>query len=106
MKQTDDGEVTMTERKDNQNTDINEQSTSDLDQRTFQKVIAMFTPVESDFLGFSKEEVIQGPNDRAIIGCDTYFPVKWLVEDYGFTDEEARHFVNMVNKKKGDVTQE
>lgn len=77
--------------------------TDDLDQRTFQKVVAMFSPVEEDFLDFSKEEVVQGPNDRAMYGFDTYFPVKWLVEDYGFTDEEARHFVNMVNKQKGDA---
>lgn len=62
------------------------------------KIIKMFRPSESDFLGFSKEQVICGPNDRAIFGFDTNFPTKWLVEDYDFTEEEAAEFVRLVNE--------
>lgn len=69
-----------------------------MDEKLMVKIIKMFSPVERDFLDFPKEDVIQGPNDRAVIGFDTFFPIKWLVEDYGFTEEEAKMFVSLVNK--------
>lgn len=65
---------------------------------TYEKIMAMFTPIERDFLDFKAEETIQGPNDRAIFGFDTNFPLKWLVEDYGFTEEEARWFIAEVQR--------
>ena len=60
------------------------------------KIIKMFTPIDFDFLNFDRSEVIEGPDDRAEIGFDTYFPIKWLVEDFQFTEEEAKWFVNAV----------
>ena len=64
----------------------------------YKKIIAMFRPHDGEFLGFKGEEVIQGPNDRAMFGFDTNFPLEWLVEDYGFTEEEARWFISEVHR--------
>lgn len=64
----------------------------------YEKIIAMFSPKDDDFLNFKAEEVIQGPNDRAAFGFDNFFPVKWLVEDYDFTEEEARWFISEVQR--------
>lgn len=61
-----------------------------------EKIIGMFRP-GGKFLGFT--EVICGPNDRAAFGYDTYFPKKWLIEDYNFTEEEADWFIGKVCKK-------
>lgn len=64
----------------------------------YQKIIAMFRPYDGGkFLDFPSEEVIIGPNDRAFFGYDNHFPIEWLVEDYGFTNEEATWFVNRVH---------
>lgn len=68
------------------------------EQVIFYKIIKMFRLSEDDFLNFNKDEVIQGPNDRAMFGFDTYFPILWLVEDYGFTLEEAKWFVGKVRE--------
>lgn len=65
------------------------------------KIIGMFSaPPMERFLNFDAKDVICGPNDRAIVGFDTYFPLDWLVEDYGFTKEEARWFIDAVHKKR------
>ena len=69
---------------------------SDLDAKVFEKVVGMFYPSDEDFLNFSKDEVILGPTARAVIRFETYFPINWLIEDYGFTEEEARYFVQKV----------
>lgn len=69
-----------------------------LTQKTIVKIIRMFRPAKDDFIDFPKDEVIQGPNDRSLFGCDTYFPIKWLTEDDEFTEEEARLFVNLVKE--------
>ena len=68
------------------------------EQVIFQKIIKMFEPCEEDFLDFNKNEVIRGPNDRGYIGFDNYFPIPWLVEDYGFTVEEAKWFIGKVHE--------
>lgn len=65
---------------------------------TIDKIIKMFSPIPGDFLNYRKEEVICGPNDRAIFGFDTFFPISWLAEDYGFTQEEAEWFVKRVQE--------
>jgi hypothetical protein len=78
-------------------------------QGKYEKIIAMFSPHEGKFLDFKAEEVIQGPNDRALFGFDTNFPLEWLVEDYGFTEEEARWFISEVHRlhaKKEDANHE
>lgn len=69
-----------------------------IESSAVKKIISMFSPCDYSFLEFGKEEVIQGPNDRAMFGYDTFFPVEWLVEDYGFTEEEARWFIAQVNE--------
>ena len=66
------------------------------------KIIKMFYPSRSDFFEHPKETVIQGPNDRALIGFDTYFPIPELVEDFGFTEEEAKTFVKLVGYVHSD----
>ena len=58
----------------------------------------MFRPADKTFLDFDKADVIIGPNDRSIIGFDNYFPIDWLVEDYNFTKQEARQFINLVKE--------
>ena len=73
-----------------------------VDDELLEKIVNMFRPCDRDFLEFKKEDVIVGPNDRAIIGWDNYFPKKWLVEDYGFTEEEASAFIDMVNEKENE----
>lgn len=62
----------------------------------FSKVIGMFRPCRDKFLSFPPEDVVCGPNDRAIFGGDTYFPIEWLIEDFDFTEEEAREFIKLV----------
>lgn len=73
---------------------------TDLDKSTLHKVVGMFRPATADFFDFSKEGVVCGPNDRAMFGFDTYFPIEWLVKDFNFTEEEAKHFVNLVHGRK------
>lgn len=68
------------------------------------KIAMMFKPVDKTFLDFDKADVIMGPNDRSIIGFDNYFHIDWIVEDYNFTKQEARQFINLVkelHKEKG-----
>ena len=66
------------------------------------KIIKMFQPHgEGKFLGFDGSDVICGPNDRAMIGYDTFFPKQWLVQDHGFTEEEADWFVAEVKRLHG-----
>lgn len=60
------------------------------------KIIRMFRPAEHGLGPYSASELIQGPNDRAIIGYDTFFCKEWLVEDYNFTEEEAELFIELV----------
>lgn len=67
-------------------------------QTLLKKIASMFKPVDRNFLCFDKEEVITGPNDRAIVGWDNYFPIDWLIEDYGFTKQEARQFIDLVKE--------
>lgn len=62
------------------------------------KIAGMFRPCGHDFLKYKKVEVIMGPNDRAAWGYDTYFPIEWLVEDYAFTEDEAKEFVRIVHE--------
>ena len=68
------------------------------DLKVYEKIIKMFSPCKRGFLDYGADEVIQGPNDRAIFGFDTYFPIEWLVADYDFTEEEARWFIAEVNR--------
>lgn len=72
-----------------------------INQSAIKKIIGMFTPAEENFFDFDKDSVIVGPNDRAIVGCDTYFPKKWLTEDFGFTDDEADWFIEQVKSQSG-----
>lgn len=71
-------------------------------KETVDKIIRMFYPCTSEFLDFQKEEVICGPNDRAVFGFDTNFPLQWLVEDFGFTQEEAEWFIRKVQELHAD----
>ena len=66
------------------------------------KVAGMFSPVDKKFLSFDAKDVIKGPVDRAVVGFDTFFPIKWLVEDFNFTEEEARQFIDLVHKVHAD----
>lgn len=36
-----------------------------------------------------------------VLDLITFFPKKWLIEDYGFTDEEATWFIDKVKQLKG-----
>lgn len=65
---------------------------------TIDKIIRMFRPRDRDFGPYKADEVICGPNDRALFGFDTNFPIDWLVEDYDFTKEEAEWFISKVNE--------
>lgn len=63
------------------------------------KLIQMFRPHgPGKFLDYKGRDVVCGPNDRAMIGCDTNFPKRWLVEDFDFTPEEADWFVAEVHR--------
>lgn len=73
-------------------------SKEELNVSAVEKIIKMFTLAEKDFLSFSKEDVINGPNDRSVIGFDNHFPKEWLIEDFGFTEEEADWFVEKVKE--------
>lgn len=64
----------------------------------YKKIIKMFRPSPCGLGPYEANELIQGPNDRAIIGCDTFFPKEWLIEDYNFTEEEADAFFDLVYK--------
>lgn len=67
-------------------------------KETIDKIIGMFTPRKGRFLMFNEEDVICGPDDRALVGFSTNFPICWLVDDYGFTEEEAKWFVRKVHE--------
>ena len=70
-----------------------------MEEQVLNKIVGMFRPcVSEQFLDYDGREVICGPNDRAMIGFDTYFPKEWLVEDYGFTPDEADWLISRVNK--------
>jgi len=74
-------------------------------EQLLNKIVGMFRSYSNGdyFLNYDSSDVICGPNDRAMFGFDTNFPIEWLVEDFGFTKEEARAFVDMVHlKDKGD----
>jgi hypothetical protein len=63
------------------------------------KLVRMFTPYPgSSFLNFRAADVIRGPNDRSMFGFDTNFPKEWLVEDFGFSTEEADWLVARVKE--------
>ena len=67
-----------------------------LEESVLRKLVGMFSPSEGDFLNHKEEEVICGPNDRSLIGFNTYFPKESLMEDYGFTAREADWLINAV----------
>ena len=69
-----------------------------INTNTIVKIIRMFRPANHGIGPYKASELIQGPNDRAIIGYDTFFPEEWLIEDYGFTEEEAREFMELVKE--------
>lgn len=63
------------------------------------KIIGMFRPYDgTEFLGHKGSETICGPTDRTVVGMDTNFPKQWLVEDFGFTPEEADWFIAEVGR--------
>ncbi len=69
-------------------------------EQLLSKIVGMFRSYAGDsFLNYNSSDVICGPNDRALYGFDTIFPIEWLVEDFGFTKEEARTFIDMVHLK-------
>jgi hypothetical protein len=72
------------------------------------KLVGMFQPYDNDgrpFMGVhAQHDVITGPADRAVVGFDTHFPVTWLVEDYNFTDHEARWLVDAVHARDKEST--
>jgi hypothetical protein len=71
------------------------------------KLVDMFTPRKGDFLGVHPEDtVIVGPNDRALCGFDNNFPIAWLVEDFGLTQEEAEWLVREVHARQTSTTSE
>lgn len=64
-----------------------------------EKIIKMFRPYgDGNFLDYEGAQTICGPADRAVIGSDTNFPKEWLVEDFGFTAEEAVWFIAKVRE--------
>lgn len=68
------------------------------------KIVGMFRPYSGEkFLDYSGTEVVYGPNDRAMIGFDTHFPKDWLIEDFGFTDEEADWFIEQVRSHDNSI---
>lgn len=70
-----------------------------MQEAVFRKLIAMFRPYDgSRFLDFDGATTIHGPNDRAMIGFDTHFPKEWLIEDHGFTAEEADWLIAAVHR--------
>jgi hypothetical protein len=76
-----------------------------MNEKLFLKIVGMFRPYgDKDFLSFKGEDTICGPNDRAMYGFDTNFPKEWLVTDYGFTNEEADEFVELVKKAHSKET--
>lgn len=77
-------------------------SKEELNIGAIEKIIKMFTLADKDFLSFSKEDVINGPNDRSAIGFDNHFPKKWLIEDFSFTEEEAQWFIEKVKQLHGN----
>ena len=62
------------------------------------KIVSMFRPATQNFLGFKAGNCIHGPNDRGTFGFENTFPTEWLVEDFGFTEEEAEQFVRLVHE--------
>jgi hypothetical protein len=72
---------------------------SDLERAVFEKLLGMFRQARR-FLDFPEGEVIHGPNDRALFGFETHFPKQWLVEDFGFTPEEAEWLVSRVHGRQ------
>lgn len=71
-----------------------------MDEAVLEKIIGLFRPATSDFLDFKAADVVLGPDDRAMIGCTTHFPLGWLVDDFGFSEAEARWFVDRVHAQK------
>lgn len=71
---------------------------NDINAEAVKKIIKMFRPHSGDFLGVKEKDVICGPDDRAAFGYSTNFPIQWLIEDYDFTEEEARWFVDKVHE--------
>lgn len=69
-----------------------------INTNTIVKIIKMFRPADRGLGPHEANEMIQGPNDRALIGYETFFPKDWLIEDYGFTEEEAKEFMKLVNE--------
>ena len=73
---------------------------SDIEISVLRKLVAMFSPHgPGQFLGFPGEDVINGPNDRAMFGFDNRFPKQWLIEDFDFTPEEADWLVKAVHEQ-------
>ncbi len=64
----------------------------------FDKLVGMFRPYNDGEFVIEDGPGIMGPDDRAMIGCTTYFPKKWLVEDFDFTEEEAGWLIEAVKE--------
>ena len=78
---------------------------NDLHNSVFEKLIGMFRPYEGDrFLDFNGAEVICGPDDRSLFGSETNFPKQWLIEDFGFTSEEADYLIARVRTHRSKFT--
>ena len=75
-------------------------------ERLLNKIVGMFRSYSNGdhFLNYDSSDVVCGPNDRSMFGFDTIFPIEWLVEDFGFTKEEARAFIDMVHLKDKGLT--
>lgn len=75
---------------------------NEYNKETIDKIIKMFTPCD--------DEIIFGPRDRGMYGIvgreEAFLPIKWLVEDYGFTREEAEWFVKKVQELHGKKSPE
>lgn len=74
----------------------------ELEKCVLAKLVRMFRPHEGKFLGH--DEVIDGPNDRSIVGFENSFPKQWLMEDFGFTEDEAAWLIAAVRKAAKEKT--
>ena len=70
---------------------------NEIEKSVLTKLVAMFRPATNRFLGHEPDEVIHGPNDRAMIGFDTHFLPEWLCEDFDFTRDEADWLISRVH---------
>lgn len=63
------------------------------------KIIGMFRPcVDEKAFGKAKDVILCFPEGRTDIDVNINVPVKLLIEDYGFTEDEAVWFLNKVHE--------